>query len=240
METLKINKLSAHVEDKKVVKDVSLEVTRGEVHIVMGHNGSGKTSLLNTVMGHPKYAQKGGSVKLGKSYVTKLSPHEKAKKGLFLSMQHVPEVDGITLAYFLYQTNKELNGESKKIIDFYAEVKELARKFDIDEGFLDRPLNSGLSGGEKKQSEILQLLMLKPDFALLDEIDSGVDVNALNKIQKMVSHLRKQGTGFIIITHNPDMIKKLKPERVHVMKGGRIVESGGPELARSIKQNGIS
>jgi len=240
METLSIKKISSHVDGKKVVDNVSLDINSREVHVVMGQNGSGKTSLLNTVMGHPKFSLTGGSVKVGKSYITKLSPHEKAKKGLFLSMQHVPEIDGITLAYFLYQTNRELNSEAKKVMDFYAEAKALSRKFGIDENFLDRPLNCGLSGGEKKQSEILQLLMLRPSFALLDEIDSGVDVDSLKKIQRTVEHLRKGGTGFVVISHNPEMIKRLKPDIIHVMKGGRVIKSGGLDILKSIKKYGIS
>lgn len=235
---LTVHKLNADVDGKKVVRNVSFSVRPGEVHVIMGHNGSGKTSLLNSIMGHPKFEHKSGSVKLGNSYVTKLPPHEKAKKGLFLSMQHVPEIEGITLAYFLYTTNKELNEETKKIVDFYAEVKGLARTFGIDEQFLDRPLNHGLSGGEKKQSEILQLLLLRPRFALLDEIDSGVDLDSLRKVQKAVSNLRREGTGFVIVTHNPDVAKKLKPDVVHLMKSGAITQSGDTDILNRIRKEG--
>ena len=149
MKNLIIKNFSVNIANQKVVSKVSFVVKPGEVHVIMGQNGSGKSSLLNALMGHPKYQVKEGSLKLGRSYITNLKPHEKAKRGLFLSMQHIPEIYGITFAYFLYQASRGLNGETKKIIDFYAEAKGLARKFGIEESFLDRPLNAELSGDRK-------------------------------------------------------------------------------------------
>lgn len=238
MTTLTLNKFSAKIGDKKIVSDISLSVNPGEVHIIMGANGSGKTSLLNAIAGHPKYTVS-GSVKLGSSYITRLKPDERARKGVFLSLQHVPEIDGINLAYFLYKSNKELNNETLKIVDFYGKAKEIARKYDIDEDFLNRPLNAGLSGGEKKQSEILQLLMIRPAYAFLDEIDSGIDMNSIKKIKKAVGHLRKKGTGFVIVTHYLPMAKELKPDYVHIIENGRIKDSGHVNILDKVNKKGL-
>lgn len=232
--------LSAWIGEREVVRNVSLTLRPGELHIIMGQNGSGKSSFVNALMGHPKFTKVEGSLKLGNEELLTAPANVKAKKGIFLSMQHLPAIDGITLAYFLHQAQKSLFEEQRPIMDFYNEAKEKARTVGIPESLLDRPLHAGLSGGEKKQSEILQLLMLKPKFAFLDEIDSGVDIDALKKVWKGIEELRKAGTAFVLITHYPEILRSITPDAVHVMSGGKLIRSGKDELIELIAEEGFA
>ena len=237
---LEINNLSVTTKEGKVVAtDISISVKQGEVVILMGPNGSGKSSFLNAVMGHPKYEVTGGSIKLGDIDITKLTPEKKAKEGLFLSMQHLPEISGVPLASFLYQAKKDLTGESQSMMDFYKESSNMAQKIGVPEEFLKRSVNKGLSGGEKKLSEILQLSILKPKFALLDEIDSGVDVDALKKVFGAIKILKDEGMGFILVTHHPNVLEYIKPDMVYVMKDGKVERVGGVEIIENLKEKGF-
>jgi Fe-S cluster assembly ATP-binding protein len=240
MSTLNIKNISVETADKtKVVEGLSMKVKPGEVHIIMGRNGSGKTSLVNALMGHPKYNVTNGTIKVGQQDTISLSPEERARLGMFLSMQYVPQVEGITLAYFLHKVHSSLKGDTPPIMDFYADAVKKAKELGISEKLLKRPLHAGLSGGEKKQSEILQLYMLKPKFAFLDEVDSGVDVTAMKKVFAGMNKLREVGTSLILITHYPEILKRLKPDAVHIMEGGKMVESGGSELVKKIARRGF-
>lgn len=240
MSILNIQDLHVETADKaQVVKGVSMKIRPGEVHVIMGRNGSGKSSLVNAVMGHPKYTLTKGKVILGKHNVMEMSPEERARHGLFLSMQYVPQIEGITLAYFMHKVHSGLTGENPPIMDFYAEAVEKAKELGISEKLLKRPLHAGLSGGEKKQSEILQLHMIKPKFAFLDEVDSGVDVTAMKKVFTAMNKLKEEGTALILITHYPDILKRLKPDVVHIMSGGTIIETGGADLVKKIARRGF-
>ena len=237
---LEINNLSVTTKEGKVVAtDISISVKQGEIVILMGPNGSGKSSFLNAVMGHPKYEVTSGSIRLGDADITQLPPEKKAKEGLFLSMQHLPEISGVPLASFLYQAKKDLTGENQSMMDFYKEASDTAQKIGVPEEFLKRSVNKGLSGGEKKLSEILQLSILKPKFALLDEIDSGVDIDALKKVFGAIKTLRDEGMGFILVTHHPNVLEYIKPDMVYVMKDGKVERAGGVEVIEDLKEKGF-
>lgn len=236
---LKVQNLTIEAGDKRVAHDVSFSVAPGEVHIVMGPNGSGKSSLANALMGHPRYTVTSGTIELVGEDITQAPTEVRAKAGLFLSMQYLPQVSGVTLLAFLHRAHKELTGEEVSVLEYHKRLEERARAVGIDSAFLRRGLNENLSGGEKKQTEMLQLLALKPKFAILDEIDSGVDIDSLQKVFRGVKLLQEEGTGFLLITHYQNILKNVTPDRVHVMQGGTIVRSGGKELAEEITERGF-
>ncbi|KKU81856.1 MAG: FeS assembly ATPase SufC [Parcubacteria group bacterium GW2011_GWA1_47_8] len=268
MSTLTFKNITVRREGKTIVDDASLELASGEVHLIMGPNGSGKSTLLNAVMGHPAYEMTGGSVVLDDEDITNLPTEKKAGKGVFLSMQYLPAVDGVTMLTLLHRayrmikgglpakfssveesvgsknTRKFLSGESSagdiSIPEFYKMLSAKVKEFNFDEGLLKRFVNKGFSGGEKKQGEMIQLLALEPKFALLDEIDSGVDIDSLVNVFAGIEKLRKEGTGFLIVTHLGTILEKINPDRVSVMKEGRVVKTGGPELAREIIEKGFN
>lgn len=237
---LALEHISINSGDTRIVTDASLSVASGEVHILMGPNGSGKSTLLNAVMGHLKFSIVGGRVTLDDEDVTMLPTEEKAKRGIFLSMQYLPEISGVTLINFLHKAHRAMAGEDISVLDFHRRVSAEAQAVGIDPGFLRRQVGTGLSGGEKKQAEILQMLALRPKFAFLDEIDSGVDVDALKLVVAGIDRMRAAGTGFILVTHYDTLLSHIAPDRVHVMREGKIVTSGGRELAERIAKEGFS
>jgi Fe-S cluster assembly ATP-binding protein len=239
MRTLKLQHISVEAEEKEVVHDVSLSLAEGEVSILMGPNGCGKSTLVNAVFGHPHYAVTKGKLLLDGKDTLKLRPDEKARRGLFLSLQHLPRVGGTTLATFLHKVHVAATGEASDILEYYLELRERAKELGIRDDLLDRPLTQGLSGGEKKLSELLQLAVLKPRFAVLDEIDSGVDVDAIRTVFAAVEKLRKEGTGFLLISHHPSLLEHVTPTHVHLMAGGKLVRSAGKELAQEVHKNGF-
>jgi Fe-S cluster assembly ATP-binding protein len=238
---LKLTNLHISTKDGKTLSQgVSFSIEQGKVTVLMGPNGSGKSSLLYGLMGHPNYKIVDGSIAIDKDVITNIPTEEKAKRGIFLSLQHTPEVPGVTMVNFLHRAYQSLKGEQVAILDFYQKLKALAQSLTIDESFLKRELNAGFSGGEKKISEMLQMVLLSPKYALLDEIDSGVDVDALKKILAGVERVRAQGTGVLLITHYPTLLEHLRPDHVIVMAGGRVVEEGDQSLAAEILKNGFS
>lgn len=239
MSALQIQQVAVVAEGTPVVHDVSFAIARGEVSVMMGPNGSGKSTLVNALMGHPRYQVTQGALLLNGEDILSLTPDDKARKGLFLSLQHTPNVGGSTLAAFLHKVHVARTDEQVDVLAYYLTLRERAQELGIPEELLDRPLTAGLSGGEKKLSEVLQLAVCNPAFAILDEVDSGVDVDALRKVFGAITALAKQGTGFLIISHHPSLLSYVQPAQVHVMAGGRLVRSGGKALAEEVHTHGF-
>jgi len=225
------------VADKDVVKGVDLTVRAGEIHAIMGPNGSGKSSLANGLMGHPLYRLE-GSLTLNGEDVTGLSPDEKARRGMFLAFQYPVAVPGVTVASFLRAAVSARRGAEVPVREFRKELLEKMAQLDMDPAFAGRYLNDGFSGGEKKRLEILQLLMLKPSFALLDETDSGLDIDALKIVAEGINAAARQDVGMVMVTHYQRLLNYVKPHVVHVFMDGRIVRTGGPELALELEERG--
>lgn len=237
---LKLKNIHVTAEGKEIVSGVDLDIQEGTIHVLMGKNGSGKSTIVNALMGHPKYEITKGEMMFDEEDIITISTEKKAQKGMFLSMQYLPEIDGVTLTNFLFKAYNNLGKEQISVLDFYKRLKEIALEVGIDAQFLSRGVNAGLSGGEKKLSEVLQMAVLTPKFAFLDEIDSGVDVDSVVKIYEAIVKVNKTyGTGILLITHNPALLNYITPQFVHVMRDGKIVASGGKELAEEIKENGF-
>ncbi|PZG48126.1 Fe-S cluster assembly ATPase SufC [Spongiactinospora gelatinilytica] len=239
MSTLQIRELRVAVEDKEILKGVNLTVSAGETHAIMGPNGSGKSTLAYAVAGHPKYTITGGEVLLDGEDVLAMSVDERARSGLFLAMQYPVEVPGVSVSNFLRSAVTAVRGEAPKLRDFTKELRTGMDNLAIDPAFAQRNLNEGFSGGEKKRHEILQLELIKPKIAVLDETDSGLDVDALRVVSEGVNRFRERGTtGVLLITHYTRILRYVKPDFVHVFAGGKIVEEGGPELADRLEAEG--
>ncbi len=239
---LSINKLSASREGKPILHEVTLDVQPGQVVALMGPNGSGKSTLAHVIMGDPRYTLTGGDLLLDGESIRTLPPHERAAKGLFLSFQYPCEIPGVTLFNFLrtaLNEQRKARGERPmKLFDFTKLFQEKLTQLSMDASFRDRSLNDGFSGGEKKRAEMLQLLILTPRFAILDETDSGLDIDALRHVTAGVNAARKAGTGLLVITHYHRILDALHPDVVHILKNGSIVKTGGPELARTLEKTG--
>ncbi|MFD6856791.1 Fe-S cluster assembly ATPase SufC [Rhodococcus sp. NPDC060090] len=228
-----------NAEPIDILKGVNLTVRSGETHAIMGPNGSGKSTLSYAIAGHPKYEVTSGSITLNGENVLEMSVDERARAGLFLAMQYPVEVPGVSMSNFLRTAATAARGEAPKLRHWVKEVKEAMKELDIDPAFGERSVNEGFSGGEKKRHEILQLGILKPRIAILDETDSGLDVDALRVVSDGVNSYReREQGGVLLITHYTRILRYIKPEHVHVFVGGRIVESGGPELADELEANG--
>ena len=237
---LNISELHAKVEGKEILKGVNLTIKGGEIHAIMGPNGTGKSTLSSTIMGHPKYKVTNGNVTLNDADVLAMKVDERARAGLFLAMQYPSEVAGVTNADFLrtaMQTRLE-KGKDVPLFKFIRELDKNVEKLEMREDLPHRYLNEGFSGGEKKRNEILQMLMLKPKIAILDEIDSGLDVDALRIVGEAVNSMRSEDFGCLLITHYQRLLDHIEPDFVHIMMQGRIVKSGGKELITRIDQEG--
>ncbi len=225
------------IGEKEVVKGVDLAVRPGEIHAIMGPNGSGKSTLANALMGHPAYALE-GTITLGGEDVTALSPDEKARKGMFLAFQYPVAVPGVTVASFLRAAVSAVRGSEVPVREFRKELLARMEDLEMDPAFAGRYLNDGFSGGEKKRLEILQLLMLKPRFALLDETDSGLDIDALKVVAGGINAAASQDVGLVLVTHYQRLLNYVRPQVVHVFMDGRVVRTGGPELALELEERG--
>lgn len=237
---LEISDLHMRIEDKAILNGLSVTIKGGEIHAVMGPNGTGKTSLAQTLMGHPRYTVTQGSVKLDGEDVLAMKPDERARRGLFLAMQYPSEISGVTTANFLRAAINARRGEGNNISlkAFRDRLDEVMRFLDMDPKFANRYLNEGFSGGEKKRNEILQMLMLTPRIAILDEIDSGLDIDAIKVVAKGVNSLKGPDFGALIITHYQRILDYVHPDFVHIMVDGRIVKSGTAELAEELDKKG--
>ncbi len=237
---LKIENLHVSIDDTEIIKDLNLEIKGGEVHAVMGPNGTGKSTLAAALMGHPRYEVTKGTVMFNGEDLLEMEVDERAKAGLFLAMQYPSEVSGVTNADFMRTAINAQRGEGNEIqlMKFIKKLDEKMNLLEMDESFSQRYLNEGFSGGEKKRNEILQMLMLEPQIAILDEIDSGLDIDALKVVSKGVNDMRGPEFGALIITHYQRLLNYIKPDKVHVMMQGTIVKSGGPELAERLEAEG--
>jgi Fe-S cluster assembly ATP-binding protein len=235
-----IEGLRANIENKEILKGVSIEVKGGEIHAIMGPNGTGKSTLASAIMGHPKYEVTGGSVSLNGEDVLEMEVDERARAGLFLAMQYPSEITGVTNADFMRSAINARREEGNEIslIKFIRQLESKMKELEINPEFAHRYLNEGFSGGEKKRNEILQMMLLDPRIVILDEIDSGLDIDALKVVAAGVNSMRSEERGFLIITHYQRLLDYIKPDFVHVMMQGRIVKSGGPELAHRLEAEG--
>lgn len=238
MKSLRIENLKVEVEGKEVLKGINLEINAGEVHAIMGPNGSGKSTLSLVLAGHPKYKITEGDILIDGKSIKTLTPDSRAKLGLFLSMQNSPEIGGVTITNFLRMAKSALTGKAQNPIVFYRSLLEKMKDLNMDSSFASRYLNVGFSGGEKKKLEILQLSVLNPKYAILDETDSGLDVDALKIVSNGINKFRNKENTILLITHYNRILEYVKPDFVHILAGGKIIKSGEKELAKEIEING--
>ena len=243
MADLEIRNLHVSVEDEEILRGVDLEVSKGEIHALMGPNGSGKSTLANVIMGHPAYEVTEGQIVFQGEDITEAEPEERSRMGLFMAFQYPVAIPGVTVAKYLrmvVNAHREAKGEPEiKLRDFRQQTEEAMELVNIPREFSSRYLNDGFSGGEKKRMEVLQLAMLRPQIAVLDETDSGLDIDALRVVSGGINRFRSRGdTGVLLITHYTRILRYVAPDFVHVFAGGRIVEEGGPELAEKLEAEG--
>ena len=239
---LEIKNLQAGIEDKPILKGIDLSVNAGEVHAIMGPNGSGKSTLASVLAGRDGYDVTGGEVLLQDDDLLDLAPEERAREGVFLAFQYPVEIPGVNSAYFLRSAVNEIRkhrGEEElDAMNFLKAVKAKMKELGLSEDFLKRPVNAGFSGGEKKRNEILQMAMLNPKLAVLDETDSGLDIDALRTISDGINTLKSEDNAIILITHYQRLLDYIKPDFVHVISKGKIIKTGGPELALELEAEG--
>ena len=236
---LEIRNLHVRTEDREILRGVDLVVRHGELHALMGPNGSGKSTLANTIMGHPDYEVTDGEILFDGENITELAPHERAKLGLFLAFQYPVAIPGVSVANFLRLAINAQREEPIKVKEFGAQLRHAVELLDVEDAFTSRHLNDGFSGGEKKRAEVLQMAMLHPQIAVLDETDSGLDIDALRTVAEGVQKLHDdQHLGVLIITHYQRILDYVRPEFVHIMLDGRIVMNGGNELVERLEKEG--
>lgn len=239
MAELIIDHLSVAVQDKIILNDVNLTIKNGEIHALMGPNGTGKSTLSETIMGNPRYQITGGRILLNGQNITEMATDERARAGIFLAMQYPVEVAGITNADFIHSAmNARNNHDAVPVLKFLNALHQNMAFLDMDEDYADRGLNEDFSGGEKKRNEILQLMMLQPTMAVLDEIDSGLDIDALKVVARGINKMRSESFSCLMVTHYQRLLNYVVPDVVHVMMGGHIIKTGGPELALALEKNG--
>ncbi len=235
---LQIENLHAGVDDVEILKGVDLTVERGRIHVLMGPNGSGKSTLANVLMGHPSYEVTDGRILFDGEDVTEMPADERARRGMFLAFQYPEAIPGVSVIQFLRQALSNRHGIDYTVLELRLKVMEAMKDLGMDSTFADRYLNEGFSGGERKRNEVLQMAILEPSLAILDETDSGLDIDALKTVAEGIEKLREPARGFLIITHYQRLLDYVTPDEVHVFMDGRVVETGGPELAKRLEEEG--
>lgn len=235
---LDIKDLKVNIDDKEILKGLNLEIDNGETHIIMGPNGGGKSTLAYALMGHPEYKITDGNIELYGENINELSADKRAKKGIFLSFQYPEEISGVTVEDFLRTAKTSISGETQRIIPFKKLLKEKMDELDMNAEYASRYLNLGFSGGEKKKNEILQMSILEPKLAILDETDSGLDVDAIRIVAEGIKRFKDENRSILVITHYDKLLDYLEPDFIHILLDGKIVKTGGMELAKEINENG--
>ena len=237
---LEINNLYVSAGEKEILKGIDLEIKPGEIHVIMGPNGSGKSTTANAIFNNPEYTKTKGKIVFCGDDITEMKTDEIARKGIFMSFQLPEEIPGITVTNFLKSAKSNIEGKPIKYFEFKKQLEEYIEELKINSKILDRSLNVGFSGGEKKKNEILQMLVLNPKLAILDETDSGLDVDAIKIVSKGIETFKNETNGVLIITHNTKILHNLKVDKVHVLVNGKIVATGTQELASQIEEKGYS
>ena len=235
---LEIKDLYVNAGEKEILKGINLNINKGEVHVIMGPNGSGKTTTANAILNNPSYQKIKGSINFENEDITNLKTDEIARKGIFMSFQLPEEIPGVSVTNFLKYAKNKITGKPVKIFEFKEELKKYMDELKMNSKNMDRSLNVGFSGGEKKKNEILQMLILNPKLAILDETDSGLDVDAIKTVSKGIEMFKTEENSVLIITHNTKILHSLKPDYVHVLVDGKIVKTGDSNLAKEIEENG--
>ena len=237
---LEIKDLHVNAEDKEILKGIDLTINKGEIHVIMGPNGSGKTTTANAILNNPAYTKTSGSIEFDGENINDLKTDEIARKGIFMSFQLPEEIPGVSVTNFLKYAKNKVTGKPVKIFQFKDELKKYMEELNMNPKNMERSLNVGFSGGEKKKNEILQMLVLNPKLAILDETDSGLDVDAIRTVSKGIQMFKNENNAVLIITHNTKILHSLKVDYVHVLVNGKIVKTGGQELASNIEENGYA
>lgn len=239
-ELLKITDLYAKAGEKEILKGLNLTINKGEIHVIMGPNGSGKSTLANVILNNPEYIKTSGIVELEGENINNFKTDEIARKGVFMSFQTPEEIPGISVMNFLKYAKNKITGNPVKVFQFKEEVENNMKELKMNSSYLNRNINVGFSGGEKKKTEILQMLTLNPKLAILDETDSGLDVDAIRIVSKGIKMFSNEENGALIITHGTKILKELKVDYVHILVNGKIVKTGSGELAKQIEENGYA
>ena len=237
-ELLRVDNVRASIEEKEILKGINLTINKGEIHVVMGTNGAGKSTLANVIMGNPAYEVTEGSIVFDGENITEEAVNDRAKKGIFMSFQHPISVPGITVENFIRTAKNTITGENVRALAFKKELKAKMEELSFDTSYATRYVNEGFSGGERKKNEILQMSILNPKLAILDETDSGLDVDAVRIVSEGVNRFHNEDNAVLIITHHNQILQKLQPNFVHILIDGRIVKTGGPELVCEIEEKG--